>query len=785
MVRPLRLLLVEDSEDDAQLLTRALRHNGFDPRVTLVDSEAGFADALARLELDLILCDYSLPAFDAFKALEMVRDAGIDVPFIVVSGMIGEDRLIQLMQVGAQDIVLKDNLARLVPAINRELVDAVTRRERKQAEQGLLLRERAIEALESGILVADAGRPDLPIIYVNPTLERITGYAEAELLNRSFRSLQGEGHDQPALTELREAIEARRSVRVVLKTCRKDGSQFWSELGLTPIRAEGGAVTHFVGIIDDITERRAMESALRASEARFRGVVDNSPSAIFLQDLEGRFLLLSRKVEDWHGSDAAQALGKTAEEIFPLETAAAYAAQDREVLRGGRSIERECDIPFADGKSHQVIVTKFPVTDSNGRTLGVGTINTDITEHRLAEARFRQAQKMEAVGQLTGGVAHDFNNLLTVIIGNLQLLSRSHPEDEKLQKRVATALLSAQRGSELTARLTAFSRQQVLEAKTVSLNELVSEMGEMLHRTLGESVVVEMSLASDLGQTRIDPSQMESALLNLAINARDAMPEGGRLTIGTGNVELGDGDDLTHDAVPPGRYVTLAVSDTGVGMAEDVLERVFDPFFTTKEIGSGTGLGLSMVYGFVKQSRGRVRIFSEPGHGTTVRIYLPRVSVVGQDRPAAEPCPPAVQGGTETILVVEDEDDVRQTAVAILEHLGYRVVEAADGKTALALLARRPDIDLLFTDVVMPGGMTGPELAREIEQLRPGMRVLLTSGYAGAHQSTGDPMPLDHPWIVKPYREQDLARQVRAALDRPAPGSHGASRGRPDKAVSN
>ena len=643
MGKPLRVLLVEDSKDDAALLARELRRTGFDPEITLVETEAGFSEALQRSDVDVILCDYKLPAFDAFTALDMIHTAGIDLPFIVVSGVIGEDRLIRLMQLGAQDIVLKDKLARLAPAINRELVDVAMRRERKRAEQ-----------------------------------------------------------------------------------------------------------------------------ALRQSEARFRGVVDNSPSAIFLQNLDGRFLLVNKRFEAWQSLAAEEVLGQTAEDIFPQEVAAGYATQDHLVLETGESVVREYAMPFADGESHQVIVTKFPVMDSRGRTLGVGTVGTDVTERRLAEAKLRQAQKMEAVGQLTGGIAHDFNNLLTVVIGNLQLLRRSHPEDERLQKRVATALLSAQRGSDLTARLMAFSRQQVLEAETVSLNELVSEMAEMLHRTLGASVTVEMALDPALEKTRIDPSQMGNALLNLAINARDAMPEGGTLRIATANVVLGPGDPLIHDDVPPGAYVTLAVSDTGCGMTGEVLERAFDPFFTTKEIGQGTGLGLSMVYGFVQQSNGRVRIYSEPQQGTTVRVYLPSVRDAEQERWTGKPVPTDLERGTETIMVVEDEDDVRETAVAILENLGYRVVAAADAGAALAMLNERPDIDLLFTDVVMPGGMTGPELAKAVKSVRPDIKVLLTSGYAGASRSGESPPSLDFPWVTKPYQEHELARQIRATLDQAA-----------------
>ena len=380
--------------------------------------------------------------------------------------------------------------------------------------------------------------------------------------------------------------------------------------------------------------------------------------------------------------------------------------------------------------------------------------------------RLRRAQRLEAVGQLTGGVAHDFNNLLTVVLGNAELLvelTHDKPQHRKLAEMISAA---AQRGAELTQRLLAFARKQALVPKVVALNPLVAGLDPLLRRTLGEHIEIELIRAAGLWPALVDPGQLENALLNLCLNARDAMPAGGRLTLETANARLDADYAAAHIDVQAGQYVMVAVSDTGSGIAPDDLKRVFEPFFTTKATGKGTGLGLSMVYGFVKQSAGHVAIYSELGHGTTVRLYLPRAS--GEDNAATDTdetaASAAVLGGSGLILLVEDDADVRAYALSQLQGFGYTVIEAADGPTALAILQQRSDIDLLFTDVVMPGGMNGRVLADAARRLYPGLRVLYTSGYtenAIVHHGRLDEGAR---LLGKPYRRIDLDRAVRAAL---------------------
>jgi PAS domain S-box-containing protein len=390
----------------------------------------------------------------------------------------------------------------------------------------------------------------------------------------------------------------------------------------------------------------------------------------------------------------------------------------------------------------------------------------EIRQRQQAEEALRQAQKLEAVGKLTGGVAHDFNNLLTVIIGNLDHLSRSLPERHEFQRMIGAALRGASRAATLTERLLAFARRQPLAPKATNVNRLVSGMTDLLRRTIGETVAIETVLAGGLWLALVDENQLENALINLALNARDAMAEGGKLTVETANSYLDEAYAALHGEIQPGQYVGIFVTDTGSGMSAEIIAQAFEPFFTTKDIGQGTGLGLSQVYGFIKQSGGHVKIYSEIGEGTTVRLYLPRYAgaeaALDQTVEAREP--PRGQG--ESVLVVEDDPDVREYTMGMVADLGYRVISAGDGAAALRLLDTRPETRLLFTDVGLPGGMNGRELADEAMRRNPRLRVLFTTGYARnaiVHQGRLDPGVAV---VFKPYTYSDLARKLRQVLDR-------------------
>jgi PAS domain S-box-containing protein len=413
----------------------------------------------------------------------------------------------------------------------------------------------------------------------------------------------------------------------------------------------------------------------------------------------------------------------------------------------------------ADGAIIQIENRAFAM-QWEGRS-AVCSLMTDVTEQRNTEAQLRQSQRLEAVGQMTGGIAHDFNNLLTIIIGNTDLIEET--EDESLRALAKMAREAAERAAELTRRLLAFSRKQPLDPKAIDINVLISNMDGLIRRAIGGQLEIKTVLGDDLWHVYVDPSQLENALLNLAINARDAMPNGGHLTIETGNIRMDDADVANQVGFAPGDYLLITVSDTGTGMDKDTLAHAFEPFFTTKDVGKGSGLGLSMIYGFVKQSHGHVRIDSEPGRGTIVKIYLPRAA---DDAVLArqESRDGSLPRGSEKILLVEDDAIVRDTVAMQLGHLGYRVVSAANGSEALEALKREGGFDLLFTDVLMPGGLNGRQLADEARKLIPGLRVIFTSGYAENAVVHHGHLDQGVHLLKKPFRRSDLAMKIRDAL---------------------
>jgi signal transduction histidine kinase/FixJ family two-component response regulator len=401
-----------------------------------------------------------------------------------------------------------------------------------------------------------------------------------------------------------------------------------------------------------------------------------------------------------------------------------------------------------------------PIYDAAGKQTGAVVVFRDVTEAKELQHQLRQSQKLDAIGQLTGGIAHDFNNMLTVITGTIEILAEGVADRPDLHAIAKLIDQAADRGAELTKHLLAFARKQPLQPQNVDINAMVIETAKLLRPTLGEHIEIESTMSESLDVAHIDPSQLSTALLNLAVNARDAMPGGGKLTFETCNVVLDENYAHTNAEVRPGDYIMIAVSDTGTGIPAELRDKVFEPFFTTKEVGKGTGLGLSMVYGFVKQSNGHVKIYSEEGHGTTIKLYLPRGNARAEALAEVEP----VIGGTETILVVEDDAMVRQFLIGQLHGLGYKTLTAANAKTALAHVESGAQFDLLFTDVIMPGGMNGRELAEKVAELRPGINILFTSGYtenAIVHHGRLDAGVL---LLTKPYRKSDLARMVRLAL---------------------
>jgi PAS domain S-box-containing protein len=510
------------------------------------------------------------------------------------------------------------------------------------------------------------------------------------------------------------------------------------------------------------------EAELLESDERFRATFEQAAVGIAHVGADGTFLRVNAKL--------CEMMGYTRDELLRLSAFDLTVSEDRvESVEGVRAMLTGTQAVYStekryvrkDGVAFWANLVSTPLRDEAGTPKYLVSVITDITERKALEEQLHQVQKLEAVGQLTGGIAHDFNNLLTVIIGNAELLAERLDGDKGARSLAEMIRAAARRGADLTQRLLAFARRQALDPHGVEVNELLRSMDDMLRRILPENIEVEFVRAAGLWPALVDPSQLEVAVLNLAINARDAMPEGGRLTIETANVRLSDDYARQHREVAAGQYVLVAVSDTGTGMEPETLARVFEPFFTTKPVGKGTGLGLSMVYGFVKQSRGHVNIYSELGLGTTVKLYLPRASATDKVTATPQESSALVMTGSECILLVEDDDLVRTYAEQQLLSLGYRVLVAGDGAAALEIIKAGDHIDLLFTDVVMPRGMNGKQLADAALAVRPGLKTLFSSGYtdnAIVHHGRLD-------WGVqllgKPYNRADLSRKVRAALAGP------------------
>lgn len=1073
MTKTLRVLHVEDQERDVALLKRHLSKAGYELASERVETAGAMRDALERREWDVILCDYSMPHFNALSALALLKELGLEIPFIIISGTIGEEIAVDAMRAGANDYLMKDKLARLAPTIERELDEAENRRARQRAEAALKGSEAELraffEAMIDVILVLDAdGRhlkvaptrsasiykpaverigktvheifpketADLFVDYVRRALEEgqtqhleyslsindreawfegsvspmtsdsviwvarditerkdaeqqlhlqvtalqsaanaivitdkrgiiswvnhaftgLTGYTFEEVSGQSTNILKSGVHDAAFYQTLWDTILSGQVWHGEITNLRKDGSLYVEEQTITPVLSEAGEIINFIAIKQDITERKQAEEEktqlteqIENHRQRLNNIVASVPGVVWegwdQPDVSAQRIdfvsdhvetMLGYSVAEWlstpnfwlsivHPDDkeraAAEAaaifaggkgsntqefrwIGKDGHVIWVQAKSAVInddqgrpagmrgvniditdrkRTEEMNIRRAGHASLRadisaalaESDTPlrrilersaeamvqhlgaaFAriwtlnkganvlelqasaglytdiDGPHARVPVGAFKIgliaeerqphitnevhTDPRvsdkdwakregmsafagypliveDRLVGVmamfarkkladdtldalasiaDVISQGIERKRVEEAlqsseeQLRQSQKLEAIGMLAGGIAHDFNNLLTVILGYSDISLARLNEEDPLHRNITEVTKAAERAAALTRQLLAFSRKQVMQPKVLDLNAVVSESERMLRRLIGEDIGLRTVLETEVGSVKADPGQIEQIIMNLAVNARDAMPQGGKLTLETKNVYLDEDYAKNHVAVIPGPYVMLAVSDSGSGIDEQTLLHIFEPFFTTKEKGKGTGLGLSTVYGIVKQSGGNVWVYSEVGRGTTIKIYLPRVDERAQESErSAETV--ADRQGSETILLAEDEEAVRTLARQVLEIHGYQVLEAANGGAALLICERHKEpIHLLITDVIMPE-MSGRDLADRLAQLRPDMKVLFMSGYtdnAIVHQGVLDE---GTNFIQKPFPTDALARKVRAVLDAP------------------
>jgi len=614
--------------------------------------------------------------------------------------------------------------------------------------------------------------PDGQILDWNPGAEHILGYTADQIRGQSLATLYPEsdrstGAPGAALSAVRECGRHQEE-----KWCvRRDGSTVWALVTVTALHGPHGLLAGFGVVLRDDSEHKRVHDAVVQSERQFRLLVQGvTDYALFMLSPDGYVTNWNEGARRIKGYEAREIIGSHFSRFYtPEDAKAGIPTRGLERARRDGRFEAEGWRVRRDGSRFWAHVVIDAILD-DGNLVGFAKITRDITQRREAEQLLEQtrlelfqAQKMEALGKLTGGVAHDFNNVLQVLRGNLELLQGRHGGEVWSRERFGKAIDAVEQGARFAAQLLAFGRQQPLQPVVVNLAGMIRGMDDLLRGALGEAIQIETVVAGGLWNTFVDPHQVENVILNLAINARDAMQEGGKLTLELGNALLDDAYVSGMTDVKAGQYVMLAITDTGSGMSEEVVQHAFDPFFTTKPVGQGTGLGLSMAYGFVKQSGGHIRIYSEPGHGTTVRVYLPRSTAA-----VIEPVRRSVgglKGGSETILVVEDDPKVQSTVVDMLAGLGYTVLKAGDAQQALIILASGVHIDLLFTDVVMPGPVRSTEMARKAVEMLPDIKVLFTSGYTQNAIVHGGRLDEGVELISKPYSREQLAQRLRQLLE--------------------
>ena len=885
---PIKVLVVEDDPADTKLLLRALANAGIESTVVRVETEPEYRRELSA-EPDVILCDYNLPQFDAMRALKIKREIAPAIPFLIVSGSIGEETAVEAIKCGATDYLLKDRLGRLGSAVSLAIEQRKLRDGERQALEALRRNEEqfrgAFDDTGVAMVLTDI---DNRFVRVNAAFGSMFGYAASDMVGMTMAGVTHPDDVAESLANRVSLLARERTFFQIEKRYRhRDGRTLWGLTNVSLVRDSAGRPFQYVGQVQDITDRKRAEDAVRAGEERFRAFMDNSPSVVTIKCEAGRYVYANPTWRRQFDPEPADWLGKTDFDFWPRETAELFRASDAACLARNGVVQLEETGRTAAGELVTWLVMKFPLQDGADRRVGViawditdrkrseeelqlrdrairattqgivitdstrpdnpvvyvspafeamsgyssaevvgrncrfmqgphtdpaavlriretlqtedgckleilnyrkdGTTfwnelsispvrdaegrlthcvgtQSDITGRKLLESQYRQSQKMEAVGQLAGGIAHDFNNLLTIINGYSELLLQDLRPGDSTRDLLVEIHKAGTRSAGLTRQLLAFSRQQVLTPRLLDLNEIAEETEKMLRRVIGEDILLVTSLAPDLGKVRADAGQIEQVLLNLSVNARDAMPKGGRLLIETRNVELGRTHTLANPEVAPGSYVLLAISDTGTGMSPEVKAKIFEPFFTTKGPGQGTGLGLATVYGIVRQSAGHLDVFSAVGSGTSFHIYLPRVEGALAEKPSKSGLQPPPRG-TETILLVEDEDGVRALTRHVLAACGYTVLDVVDGHEALMLAdTQTGPIDLLITDVVMPG-LGGPEVAEQISRRFPGIRILFVSGYTDDAVIRHGLSQQGVNFLQKPFSPPELAAKVRDVLD--------------------
>lgn len=753
--------MVGNDSAETERMAAVLKRTGYALSFDTADQLEAFRERLLHCEYDVVICDHAFGASTALEALEVLRETQKDVPFIVVTTVLGDEAAVDYIKAGAADYVLKHRIERMPVAVGQALRERATRDEVARLRGVIAAGKREWERTFDSV-------PDPVLLLDHEGRVRRANRAAIETLQKTFAQVIGRpchevlhGQDHPcAGCPHAEALECGQLRRGDILNARADKI---FDAACTPLRDSSGQLSGFVVVLRDVTERRRAEEALRNSEAQYRLLFEDNPQPMWVFDrVSLAFLAVNDAAVAHYGYSREEFLQMNLKDIRPPQDARPLLDHLAE-SRSGIQMAGEWRHRRKDGSILDVIITQHPITFA-GKSAMLG-LAADITDRKILEQQLLQGQKMEGIGRLAAGIAHDFNNLLTVISGRCALLCDKLEPGGRMRNSVEEIMKAADRAAALTRQLLAFSRQQILQPQILDLNVIVAGMGKLLRRLLREDIELVTICGNELGRIKTDPSQIEQVIMNLAVNARDAMPQGGKLTLETSNVNLDPAYAETRYHVSSGPYILLAVSDTGIGMDEATKPHIFEPFFTTKERGKGTGLGLATVYGIVKQSGGYIWVYSEPGHGATFKIYFPRA-----DDPAVVIADSARQRhifsrGKETVLVVEDEPSLRSIVVEILQSSGYHVLEASNGADALDVASKEGHaIHLLMTDIVMPG-IGGRELAERLSVLYPKMKILFTSGYTDDVVIRHAMLGAGAVFLQKPFSPETVSRKVREVLD--------------------
>jgi PAS domain S-box-containing protein len=765
MDAPLHVLLIENSAADAELNLRELQRAGFKCRPQVVASPTEFLAHVGRFPFDVVLADYRLPSWNGMDAFTAMRRAGHDVPFILVTGILGEEVAVECIKQGVTDYVLKEHLARLPLVVARALEERALRDAR-----GLMVQ--ALRQSEANSLFLFAHNPlpmwvfdmeTLQIRQVNDAALRHYGYERIEFLQMAATDLHPAEEVLRLLARFQDP-NPKEQRPTEWRHRRKDSSVIDVEMFVHQMEYSGQPAALVVA--QDITERKRAEE----ERQKFFTLVENSRDFIAVADLQDNVEYVNPAGRAMVGIESAEAVKGThsIDYVIPADLPLVHDLILPMLLTSGHW---QGELRFRNRRTAQILnmdCVGFQVKDQKtGEPRYVATVSRDMSERRALEQQLRHAQKFEAIGQLAGGIAHDFNNVIGAILGWAELgeeqAAAGNPTLRSYFKKIHA---QCDRVTALVQQLLAFARRQILEPRNFSLNQTVRDVLNLLDKVIGKDIEIKTNLAEDLSPVRADPTQIEQVLMNLCINSRDAMPTGGRISIETQNVAFSEEECRRGAGLQPGRFVELRVTDTGTGMDAATRERIFEPFFTTKSTGKGTGLGLATVYGIVEQHGGFIRVESQPGQGSTFRVFLPV-----NETPAADEARAAVveeqpvRGGAETILLADDHDGICEMAQSILTTKGYHVLLARDGEEAVHVFAANRDrISLVLLDVIMPR-RSGPEVFAAIEALKPGIPVIFATGYSNETATLADLVKRGIPVLRKPYSPSLLCRRVREALD--------------------